>query len=170
MNFRTDNWNYCQETLPKVSRTFALNISILKGDLYRSILIAYLFCRIVDTLEDAGELDPLIKSRLLLEFARLLQDPDYRAKALSNWIKDCAVVDGAPNDLDLLLQSDRVFDVFDTLPENHKNQIIPSVSEMTRGMAYFQKKFIPNKLTLLENEEELEEYCYFVAGAVGEML
>lgn len=170
MNFPTDNWKYCLETLPKVSRTFALNISVLKGDLHRSILIAYLFCRIVDTLEDAGKLDPQIKSRLLLEFTRLTQNPDYRIKALSKWIKDCAVVDGSPNDLDLLLHTDRVFDVFDTLPENHKNQIIPSVTEMARGMAYFQKKFTGDELTLLEDEEELEEYCYFVAGAVGEML
>jgi len=48
MNVETDNWKYCRETLPKVSRTFALNISVLKGDLYKSILIAYLFCRIDD--------------------------------------------------------------------------------------------------------------------------
>ncbi|MBT5375365.1 MAG: squalene/phytoene synthase family protein, partial [Nitrospinaceae bacterium] len=53
-----DDWTYCVKTLPKVSRTFALNISVLKGDLHRSILVAYLFCRIVDTVEDAAELDP----------------------------------------------------------------------------------------------------------------
>jgi len=170
MNSQTDNWKYCLETLPKVSRTFALNISVLKGDLHRSILVAYLFCRIVDTLEDAAKLAPQIKSRLLLEFTRLVRNSGYRATALSQWLKDCAVVDGSKNDLDLLLQTDRVFDVFDALPENHKNQIIPSVSEMALGMAYFQKKFTGAELTLLEDEEELEEYCYFVAGAVGEML
>jgi farnesyl-diphosphate farnesyltransferase len=170
MNAETDNWKYCRETLPKVSRTFALNISALKGDLYKSILIAYLFCRIVDTLEDATVLDPKIKSKLLLEFIRLIQSPDYRGKALSTWLKDCEVVDGSANDLDLLLKTDKVFAVFDTLPENHRNQIIPSVTEMSRGMAYFQKKFTSEELTLLENVDELEEYCYFVAGVVGEML
>ena len=170
MNVDNDNWIYCRETLPKVSRTFALNISVLKGDLYRSILIAYLFCRIVDTLEDATVLDPKIKSKLLLEFIRLIQQPDYREKALSTWLKDCEVVDGSPNDLDLLLKTDKVFAVFDTLPENHRNQITPSVTEMSRGMAYFQKKFTSEELTLLENIDELEEYCYFVAGVVGEML
>jgi farnesyl-diphosphate farnesyltransferase len=170
MNAETDNWKYCRETLPKVSRTFALNISVLKGDLYKSILIAYLFCRIVDTLEDATVLDPKIKSKLLLEFIRLIQSPDYRGKALSTWLKDCEVVDGSANDLDLLLKTDKVFAVFDTLPENHRNQIIPSVTEMSRGMAYFQKKFTSEELTLLENVDELEEYCYFVAGVVGEML
>ena len=41
---------------------------------------------------------------------------------------------------------------------------------MAQGMAYFQKKFGVEKITLLEDAKELEEYCYFVAGAVGEML
>ena len=165
-----EDWEYCQKALPKVSRTFALNISVLKGDLHRSILTAYLFCRIIDTVEDAARLDPKIKIRLLLEFSHLIQDPDYRKGALADWLRECEAVDGSANDLELLSQTQRVFNVFDTLPKNHQAQIIPSVSEMARGMAYFQKKFDANALTLLENEDELEEYCYFVAGAVGEML
>jgi len=164
------DWEYCQKTLPRVSRTFALNISVLKGELHKSILTAYLFCRIIDTIEDAARLDPKIKIKLLREFSILIQDADYRKGALSDWIKECETVDGSPNDLELLSQTQRAFNVFDTLPRNHQAQIIPSVSEMARGMAYFQKKFDASALTLLENEEELEEYCYFVAGAVGEML
>ncbi len=165
-----EDWEYCQKTLPKVSRTFALNISVLRGDLHRSILTAYLFCRIIDTLEDAPRLDPKIKIKLLLEFSRLIQDADYRRGALADWLRECEAVDGSTVDLELLSQTQRAFNVFDTLPDSHRARIIPSVSEMARGMAYFQKKFDGNALTLLESEEELEEYCYFVAGAVGEML
>lgn len=165
-----EDWEYCQKALPKVSRTFALNISVLKGDLHRSILTAYLFCRIIDTIEDAARLDPKIKIKLLHEFSRLIQDADYRRGALSDWIRECGAVDGSPHDLELLSQARRAFNVFDSLPANHQARIIPSVSEMARGMAYFQKKFDAGALTFLDNEEELEEYCYFVAGAVGEML
>lgn len=164
------NWEYCQKTLPKVSRTFALNISVLKGELHRSILTAYLFCRIIDTIEDAARLNHKIKIKLLHEFSRLIQDADHRRDALSDWVGECGAVNGSPNDLELLSLSPRVFHVFDTLPANHQAQIIPSISEMARGMAYFQKKFDGTSLTFLNNEEELEEYCYFVAGAVGEML
>ena len=78
-----DDWTYCVKTLPKVSRTFALNISVLKGDLHRSILVAYLFCRIVDTVEDAAELDPKIKIKLLMEFSQLIEDRDHRVKNLT---------------------------------------------------------------------------------------
>jgi farnesyl-diphosphate farnesyltransferase len=165
-----DDWEYCKQTLPKVSRTFALNISVLRGKLHRSILTAYLFCRIIDTVEDAAELDAKIKIKLLVDFPKLIQDAKHRAGALDDWIKQCSAVDGSPNDLDLLSQTRRVFNVFDTLPEIHQQQISPSVAKMAMGMAYFQTKFNNAQLTLLENEKELEEYCYYVAGVVGEML
>ena len=34
----------------------------------------------------------------------------------------------------------------------------------------FKKKNTSKQTNLIENAEELEEYCYFVAGVVGEML
>jgi len=165
-----DDWDYCVKTLPKVSRTFALNISVLRGPLHRSILTAYLFCRIVDTVEDAARLDPRIKIRLLQEFARIIEDPGHRRDALETWIRDIAMVDGAANDLDLLSQTRRVFNIFDSLPPLHREHITASVAAMARGMAYFQTKFDSAGLTLLKDLDELEEYCYFVAGVVGEML
>jgi len=165
-----DDWQYCVQALPKVSRTFALNISVLRGEIHRSVLIAYLFCRIVDTVEDAGKLDGATKIKLLLEFAHILEDPAHREKALRQWIADISVVDGSASDLELLKQTARVFNIFDSLQEKYQQQIIPSVSKMARGMAHFQKRFEQDKITPLEDEEELEEYCYFVAGLVGEML
>ena len=165
-----DDWTYCVQTLPKVSRTFALNISVLRGTLHRSILTAYLFCRIVDTVEDAAKLNPKIKIKLLMEFSRLIEDQDFRGKNLTAWVGECEAVDGTPNDLDLLNQVKRVFKVFDSLPGNHQAQIIPSVAKMAKGMAFFQSRFQFGEITPLGNLQDLEEYCYFVAGVVGEML
>ena len=42
-------WKYAEDTLQLVSRTFALNIQVLRGKLHRSILLAYLYLRIADT-------------------------------------------------------------------------------------------------------------------------
>ncbi|MEK9630015.1 MAG: phytoene/squalene synthase family protein [Nitrospinota bacterium] len=165
-----DDWAYCQQTLPQVSRTFALNIKVLKGELHRSILIAYLFCRTVDTVEDAAVLDPKTKIKLLLEFSRLIEDSSYRKDHIDAWINECAVVDGTESDLDLLNNIKRVFNIFDSLKENHQKQIVPSVSKMAKGMAHFQSRFQFGEITPLEDEKDLEEYCYFVAGVVGEML
>jgi len=165
-----DDWNYCVSTLPKVSRTFALNISVLKGDLHKSILVAYLFCRTIDTVEDASKLETSIKIKLLLNFASILKNTKNRSSTLDQWTKHASVVDGSPTDIDLLQNIRRVFNIFDSLQETHQQQIISSVCTMAQGMAYFQKKFGVEKITLLEDAKELEEYCYFVAGAVGEML
>ena len=41
-------WLYAEEILLLVSRTFALNINVLKGKLHKSILLAYLYLRIAD--------------------------------------------------------------------------------------------------------------------------
>ncbi len=165
-----DDWTYCVQKLPKVSRTFALNISVLSGELHRSILTAYLFCRTVDTVEDAAKLDPKIKNRLLFEFSQMIEDRDYREKNLAAWVEKCNAVDGAPNDLDLLHQVSRVFNVFDSLPKNHQDPITSSVAKMAKGMAFFQNRFQFGQITPLENLQDLEDYCYFVAGVVGEML
>jgi farnesyl-diphosphate farnesyltransferase len=158
-----DDWTYCQQTLPKVSRTFALNIKTLQGERHRSVLIAYLFCRTVDTVEDAAELDPKIKIKLLLEFSRLIENREYRFDHIDSWLEDCTTVDGSTNDLDLLRNIKRVFNVFDSLKSNYQDQIIPAVSKMAKGMAHFQGRFQFGEITPLENEEDLEEYCYFVA-------
>ncbi|MBI4389931.1 MAG: squalene/phytoene synthase family protein, partial [Nitrospinae bacterium] len=120
-----DDWDYCVRVLPKVSRTFALNISVLKGELHRGILTAYLFCRIIDTVEDAARLDPRTKIKLLTEFSRLIRDAGYRARELTRWIQDSAVVDGSVNDLDLLANTARAFRIFDALPRSHQDQIVP---------------------------------------------
>jgi len=165
-----EDWKYCVETLPKVSRTFALNISVLKGNIHKSILVAYLFCRAIDTVEDAAKLEGPDKIELLLNFASLLKNTTDREHSLSQWIKNITIVDGSPSDLDLLRNTQRVFNVFESLKNSHKQHIISSVCKMAQGMAYFQKKNNSKQTNLIENAEELEEYCYFVAGVVGEML
>ncbi|NIQ01607.1 MAG: squalene/phytoene synthase family protein, partial [Nitrospinaceae bacterium] len=154
-----DDWTYCVNTLPKVSRTFALNISVLRGELYRSVLTAYLFCRTIDTIEDAAHLEGSAKARLLRDFSKLLEEAGPRETALEAWLQRCEGVDGSPNDLDLLKNIPRVFRVFDGLKPDHRNSIIPSVSRMAKGMAYFQGRARTGMLVPLENENELEEYC-----------
>jgi farnesyl-diphosphate farnesyltransferase len=50
---RRDARRFCGLVLPAVSRTFAIGIRVLPGDLGRAVLTSYLICRIADTVEDA---------------------------------------------------------------------------------------------------------------------
>src|SRR6185295_1998211 len=63
-----------REILPAVSRTFALSIRVLPGELGRSVLAAYLLCRIADTLEDEPVLPAAEKAALLDELLRCFDD------------------------------------------------------------------------------------------------
>ncbi len=56
---------FCNEILPKVSRTFALTIRLLPPDLEHPVLLAYLLCRIADTIEDTADLPGSDKDALL---------------------------------------------------------------------------------------------------------
>ena len=145
-----EDWKYCVEILPKVSRTFALNISVLKGNIHKSILVAYLFCRAIDTVEDAAKLEGPDKIALLLNFASLLKNTTDREYSLNQWIKNITIVDGSPSDLDLLRNTQRVFNVFESLKNSHKQHIISSVCKMAQGMAYFQKKNNSKQTNLIE--------------------
>ena len=69
-----DAERFAREILPAVSRTFALSVQLLRGELGRSVLCAYLLCRIADTLEDDGAAAPEDKARLLEEFLTCLDD------------------------------------------------------------------------------------------------
>jgi farnesyl-diphosphate farnesyltransferase len=82
----TQALKFCVETLPAVSRTFAINIRILKGELYRAVLVAYLFCRIVDTVEDAEGLSIDLRNRLLDEYMAFFNSPGLDPDRLREWI------------------------------------------------------------------------------------
>src|SRR5512137_2293216 len=47
-----DAREFCRRTLPRVSRTFALNIELLSGSFRDAVRVAYLLCRAADTIED----------------------------------------------------------------------------------------------------------------------
>ena len=57
--------------LPEVSRTFALGIRLLPPSLSFTVSIAYLICRIADTIEDNSALAVPVRRALLAELADL---------------------------------------------------------------------------------------------------
>ena len=56
---------YCDAMLPKVSRTFAPTIRMLPAGLNTIVTVAYLLCRIADTVEDSEDISVDKKKELL---------------------------------------------------------------------------------------------------------
>lgn len=164
------SWKYCVETLPKVSRTFALNIRVLTGELHRCVLLGYLICRIVDTVEDSFSLAPHLKGRFLRRFPGIVESAEWE-ELLREWIRELkdARLDGNPADVELLEQSRRVISCFKRLPPGYQRLGERMVSTMAPGMAEYSERSRGGPF-LLHDLDDLKRYCYCVAGVVGEFL
>ena len=65
MQLNSPEADYCKDILSKVSRTFAPTIRMLPKRLYLPVTVAYLLCRIADTVEDESSLSKEDKENLL---------------------------------------------------------------------------------------------------------
>ena len=155
---------FCAAVLPRVSRTFALSIRVLPGELGRSVLAAYLVCRIADTVEDAPALDAPAKAALLDGLMAALDD----ASAADAYPHRAAAVTGNDAHVELVRNADRVLLVYRALPDASRARVRHWVREMVGGMRDFVLRY-PEGIRI-QTLDEYREYCYYVAGTVGYML
>jgi farnesyl-diphosphate farnesyltransferase len=137
---------------------------MLPGALGRSVLCAYLLCRIADTIEDDGRASPERKAELLAEFLRCLDD----ASVADAFPARAADIQGNEAHVRLLRHTDLVCVHLRTLPPRSRERVAHWVREMGTGMAAFILRH-PAGLRI-QTVEEYREYCYYVAGTVGCML
>lgn len=162
--------------LEKTSRTFALNIQVLPAGLRRQVLLAYLFCRMADTLEDDADLTEGAKARLLDSFRGLFPPGPtsegriaaFRALLPAEW--------GASDRWDRLLvwHCHWILPQLESFPKGAVEAISRCVDEMCLGMIDFTRRQARVRETrsrvLIGSVEELDRYCYYVAGTVGNLL
>src|SRR5262245_29563636 len=90
---------YCHEVLPRVSRTFAINIRLLGPALRDPVCVGYLLCRASDALEDSWPGSPeQVRERFDL-FRRGLKGD---AAAIDALAKGVPLSERPRGDLDLL--------------------------------------------------------------------
>jgi len=161
---------WCHETVQGVSRTFALTIEVLEEPMSTHICLGYLLCRIADTIEDAGHIPPEAQAALLRTYDEAI-DPNsptdieqFRADA-DQWIPDERTPDWTVVD-----ESPRVVATFNELPKDVQKAIIPPVRELVDGMAMFVERYANDGGLRIDTRDELEEYCYYAAGTVGNLI
>jgi farnesyl-diphosphate farnesyltransferase len=153
--------------LPKVSRTFAICIRLLPSELEHPVLVAYLLCRVADTVEDTTDLGATNKGQLLAHFSRCLGDEGLEAAPLR-----AAFRHARSDEETLAREADAVLREFHRLSGVQRQAIRPFVQEMCAGMAEFtsRERVTPSGEVALDTVEDLERYCYYVAGTVGHLL
>lgn len=151
--------------LPGVSRTFALTIPQLPQGLRPAITNAYLLCRIADTVEDSAELAPDDKDRHYQRLLAALDDERAAKDFVERLLATGTIRD--PLERELIVETEGVLSAFRQLPESQRHALRTCVHTMCQGMARFEREKNPGGLA---DRGLLRDYCYVVAGCVGEML
>jgi farnesyl-diphosphate farnesyltransferase len=157
---------YQDQILPLVSRTFALTIPQLPATLRTAVTSAYLLCRIADTIEDEPDLPPAETLTYLQKFTAALsgtQDAAQLAQELEPRLSQRTL----PGERDLVLNIGRVVRATSRLNPPQRAAIQRCIELMCYGMHHFQCSASRRGLARLS---DLDQYCYYVAGVVGEML
>lgn len=152
--------------LAGVSRTFALTIPELPDRLRPVVANAYLLCRIVDTIEDEPALAAAEKRRFAAQFVAVVagaEEPAGFAAALAPRLSASTI----PAEHALIRETPRVIRITRALAEPEREALERCVRVMAGGMAAFQERAGTGGLRDLD---DLNRYCYHVAGVVGEML
>jgi farnesyl-diphosphate farnesyltransferase len=158
-----------ERLLERTSRTFALAIPLLPEPTRREVTIAYLLFRIADTFEDAAHWPPARRMEALGDFEALLGtlSAGEAASLAAAW----TAAGASPHRgyAELVASAPGVLSEFGRLRGGAIDSIRSHVVASARGMARFVARTEGNRLTLT-SIEELRDYCFVVAGLVGEML
>ncbi len=152
--------------LPHVSRTFALTIPQLPAQLRSAVTSAYLSCRIADTIEDEPALPAGEAFVYLRRFAAVIAGHD-EAERLAGELAARLSDSTLPAERELVRNMARVVRAVERLSDRQRAAIRRCVAVMCEGMHQFQRHMSVRGLARCS---DLDRYCYYVAGVVGEML
>lgn len=165
-----------ERLLDRTSRTFALSIPLLPEPTRRRVGIAYLLFRIADTFEDATDWTPRRRIEALDEFASLLAiaaadgASGEAARSLARRWSARPPAPGHDGYRELIRETPFVLERFGALEATGRATIRRHLERTVEGMQDFVSRHGAAKRLVLESLDDLRDYCYAVAGIVGEML
>ncbi len=177
---------YQDRILQGVSRTFALTIPQLPNSLERVVGNAYLLCRIADTIEDDKHLPYADKLHFSERFIKVVgaglggrqpgeaapadggnadaeQDAEQFARDLHPRLSPTAT----DSERDLILNTPAVIRITHSFNRRQQAALHRCIRIMAEGMSRYQEANVANGL---KDQQDMDSYCYHVAGVVGEML
>lgn len=152
--------------LEGVSRTFALTIPQLPPELFPAVANAYLLCRIVDTVEDEVSLSAQQKKYFCDAFIDVVttgKNAQQFATELAPLLSEQTI----PAEHTLINVTARVINITHSFAPEQIAALVACVKTMAEGMPIFQAQNLHGGLPTLA---DMDNYCYYVAGCVGEML
>ena len=157
---------YQDAILQGVSRTFALTIPRLPDSLRDVVGNAYLLCRITDTIEDEPGLPAEQKQIFSERFINVVAGRES-VEPFAQELGALLSVSTTESEHDLIANTARVIRITHGFRPAQREILERCVTTMARGMSEFQRNATSDGL---QDLAQLNRYCYYVAGVVGEML
>ncbi|MDQ3565667.1 MAG: phytoene/squalene synthase family protein [Pseudomonadota bacterium] len=157
---------YQTHILQGVSRTFALTIPALPPELCRVVGNAYLLCRVADVVEDDNQLRPTQQRYFSDQFVSVVEGTEAAERFALELYPLLSAATPEP-ERDLIRNTVRVIRVTHGFNARQRQALARCVRIMAQGMADYQQR---ESLDGLPDLPALDDYCYYVAGVVGEML
>ena len=162
------------EHLNKVSRSFALTIPLIPNPLRDCISLAYLLCRVVDTVEDDARAPLVDRITWLSDFSFLsgsdFADLDVLLALKKRALELTSTGGSAADDIELLKVMDKAVNLLLSYDEEIQAVLCRALSIMSHGMSSNLRRRLHEANHTVSDLDEVDSYCYFVAGVVGEML
>jgi len=161
-----DDKTFQDVLLEGVSRTFALTIPQLPEPLYQPVANAYLLCRIVDTIEDEVSLNAEQKRDFCTRFVAVVNSGE-QAESFALELAPLLSEQTIPAEHSLIQKIPRVIAITHRFDSEQIEALASCVATMAEGMPVLQAQNLHDGLATMA---DMDKYCYYVAGCVGEML
>lgn len=176
-----------KQILKDVSRSFYLSMRVLPKAMREPISLGYLLARASDTLADTDGLDASLRSEMLAGFGEIIHGGE-RSDWLQRLALDVVPKQSHAGEKVLLENMEGVFTWLDALDDEplpasadhyqspdvqsvggrQKSAILTVMDHILRGQRLDIERFELQQGFRFTLDAELEEYCYLVAGCVGE--
>ncbi|MBI1819061.1 MAG: squalene/phytoene synthase family protein, partial [Nitrospirae bacterium] len=147
--------------LKKEARSFYLSLIIFPDAVKKQISIAYLFCKIADTIVDSELFKKEDRKEILFNYYNVLTS----ALPVPVFIRSLPFEKKEPaGEKRLIISIGPALSVFRGFSPDDQKRILTVAGEVIKGME------MDLKGEAINDEQELDRYCYHVAGSAGAFL
>ncbi|MBN2059228.1 MAG: squalene/phytoene synthase family protein [Deltaproteobacteria bacterium] len=144
-----------EETLLKQSRSFAIPILNLDDRFRLPIMVEYNLNKTIDTIEDSPGIEYDEKIALIREFCEYLDKNEVSGNVRKR------MLDATAHDEAYVFKNyEHMINLFNCLQDEETALMKKWTNKMAEGMCIFLKRPI-------YTQDDLNQYCYYVAGTVG---
>ena len=155
-----------KDVLRDVSRSFYLTLRALPKGMREATSVGYLLARASDTIADCGG-ERSVRLELLEEFRKMVA-----GETVAGFFEEAGKIgdeEGVKEGERVLMRRlEEVFGWWQSLPEGEREAVREVVLTITSGQVWDLERFPEGEVVTLADAAEAEEYCYRVAGCVGE--